>query len=136
MKRNTFCLVAVLALASLHVSAQTPNQDTQAAEPATTPAPRTPDSIVDMLTTRLSLSDDQKAKIAPIIADRQEKMRAVMNDTSSRPRQRMRQAKGIREESDKQINAILTPDQRQTYKQIEQEMQQQMRQRLQDRQQN
>ena len=38
---------------------------------------RSPDEVVAMLDSKLSLSDDQKAKIKPIIEERQQKMQAL-----------------------------------------------------------
>ncbi len=90
-----------------------------------------PDQVVNILAGKLSLTDDQKAQITPIIAERQQKMRALQSDTSERPRRKARKMKGILTDSDKKINAILTPDQQKQYAQIEQHMREQMKQRMQ-----
>ncbi len=45
-----------------------------------------------------------------LIADRQARLKAERNDPSLRGFQRAREARRIVEESDKQIDAILTPD--------------------------
>jgi hypothetical protein len=58
-----------------------------------------PDEVVAILDSKLSLSDDQKAKITPIIADRQEKIRELA-DSSGRHMRKGRQMKSIYEESD------------------------------------
>jgi hypothetical protein len=80
----------------------------------------------------LSLSDDQKSKITPIIADRQQKLKALQADTSLRPMQRVRKAKAILNESDKKIKANLTPDQQQKYVEIEQQIRDMAKQRVQE----
>jgi len=81
-----------------------------------------PDEVVGIMAEKLALSDDQKTQITPIIADRQAQLRALREDTSLRRLQRAREAKRIFNESDKKINAILTPDQRKKYAAMEQEM--------------
>jgi periplasmic protein CpxP/Spy len=101
--------------------AQSPAENPPAASPAD-PGKRSPSEVVDMLARKLSLTDDQKTKILPIIAARQQKMQEARSDSSSRPGQRMRQVKSIMDDSDAKINALLTPDQQQTYLQIEQQM--------------
>ena len=70
----------------------------------------------------MNLSDDQKAQIKPIIADRQQKMQALRSDTSLRRGQKGRQMKSIMEDSDKKINAILTADQQKQYAELKQQM--------------
>ena len=90
----------------------------------------TPDEVVAKMDSKLSLSDDQKAKIKPIIADRQEKLKALAAD-SGRRRKKAREAKSIMEDSDKQITAVLNDDQRQKYSEVQQEMREQMRERRQ-----
>jgi Spy/CpxP family protein refolding chaperone len=85
-----------------------------------------PDQMANALATRLALTDDQKTKITPILAGRQQQMKALQADTSSRPMQKMKRMKEITEDSDKKINAILTPDQRKQYAELEQQRRQQM----------
>jgi len=75
-----------------------------------------------MMTAKLNLTPDQQAKITPIIADRQQQMQAIRADTGSRPMQRMKKAKAVGEESDKKINAILTPDQQKQYAALKKQM--------------
>jgi len=93
----------------------------------------TPDEVVSKLDSKLSLTDDQKAKITPIIAERQEKLKALQADTSGRRLRKARKAKSIFEDSDKKIKAVLTDDQKQKYEAMQQEMRQQARERLQQR---
>jgi len=105
----------------------------QAPSAATGRQPMDPDEVVDMLAARLNLTEDQKTQIKPIIADRQQKLRDLRQDTSSRPMQRMRKAKKILEDSDKKIEPILNDQQKQQYAQIEEQMRQQARARMQNR---
>ena len=131
MKKQMLVAVVLLALGSTAprmIHALPPQDASQLPEGAAVP---TPDEVVGILSSKLSLSDDQKTKITPIITDRQQKMKALKADTSLRPMQHMRKAKGILSDSDKKINAVLTPDQQQKYAQVEQQMQDQMKQRMQ-----
>jgi Spy/CpxP family protein refolding chaperone len=88
-----------------------------------------PDRVMQMMTAKLGLTADQQAKIAPVIADRQQQVRALMADTSSRPFQKQRKVKEIREASDKKINVVLTPDQRKQYAELEEQMKEEMKER-------
>jgi periplasmic protein CpxP/Spy len=105
-------------------------QDSSAPPQAQTPP--SPEQVVGMLANKLSLSDDQKKAILPIIADRQQKMKALLSDTGSSRMQRGREARQIMSEGDAKINAILTPDQQAKYAQIEEQMREQMKQRMQE----
>ncbi len=101
--------------------------------PSTTGGWPTPEEAVARMSSKLNLSDDQKTKITPIIADRQSQMRALMADTSGRRMQKARKAKSIMSDSDKKIEAVLTSDQKKTYEQMKEEMREQMRARMQQR---
>jgi hypothetical protein len=97
-------------------------------------APQLPaqDRVMQMMTAKLNLSPDQQAKIAPVIADRQQQVRALMADTSSRPFQKQRKAKQIKQDSDAKINAVLTPDQQKQYAALEEQMKEEMKERRQE----
>jgi Spy/CpxP family protein refolding chaperone len=85
-----------------------------------------PEEVVAKMSSKLNLTDDQKIKITPVIADRQTKMKALMADTSGRRMQKARKAKSIMSDSDKKIEAVLTSDQKKTYAQIKEETKEQM----------
>ena len=91
-----------------------------------------PDEVVSRLDSKLSLTDDQKAAIKPIIAERQDKLRALLADGSG-PMQHRRELRSIVKDSDSRINALLTPAQQKQYAEVEKEMRAQMRERLQQR---
>ena len=126
-----FCLFALLAA----VPGQAKAQDSQDSAPAQAQASGgwpTPDQVVAKLDSKLALSDDQKAKITPIIADRQQKLKDLAN-SSGRRRKKARKMRSVIQDSNKKIEALLTDDQKQKYEQMEQEMRAQMRQRMQER---
>jgi len=118
-------LLLLLGGAAALVQAQSPPQAPASDSPAA--AGHSPADVVAMLGKRLSLSDDQKSQIYPIIAGRQQQILAIRNDSSLPPRQKKSQVEGIMKDSDAKINALLTPEQQQGYAQIEQEMRAQMR---------
>ncbi len=122
MKRSILVLAVVLGLGIVGGVAGA----ARAQEASQLPAP---DRVMKMMTAKLGLTDDQQAKIAPIIAERQQKVKALMADTSARPFQRQRQAKQIRESSDAKINAVLTPDQQKQYAALEEQMKEEMKER-------
>ena len=120
----------VLALAMLSGTIQA--QTSGAAAPAAPQWPA-PEQVVDSMASKLGLNADQKSQMIPIIADRQQKLRALREDASLSRWQRMRQSKQIMSDSDRKIDALLSAQQQQQYAEIEREMRQQFRQRMQSR---
>jgi len=92
-----------------------------------------PQEMVKRLQTKLSLSAEQASALTPIIASRQEKLKAVLADTGTRRLKRRRELRGIVAESDKQINALLTPEQQKQYAEIEKQLHEELKQRMQER---
>ena len=119
-----------LAAASIPARAQDQEAQSQASGVRQIPSP---DDVVQRLGEKLSLSDDQKAQIKPIIAERQQKMEALRSDSSLRRGQKGRKMKSIMEDSDKKIDAILTPEQQKQYAELKQQMKEQMKERRQNR---
>ena len=93
---------------------------------------RTPDEVVATLDSKLSLTDDQKAKIKPIVEERQQKMR-TLSDSGGRRMRKAREAKSIMQDSDKKIDAILNEEQRKMYAEIKGQMREEAKQRRQAR---
>jgi Spy/CpxP family protein refolding chaperone len=98
-----------------------------AAPPETESVGRSANDVLNMLSQRLSLSDDQRSKILPILEERRQKIREVLADATSSRRQKMGQMAGILEDSDKRINALLSLEQQKTYAVVEQEVKAQMK---------
>lgn len=65
---------------------------------------------------KLNLSADQTAKLEPIMADRQQKMKALHADTSLSADQKKAQRKQIMQDSQTQLASVLTPEQLQQMK--------------------
>ena len=87
----------------------------------------TPDERLANLSSKLNLTDDQKAKIKPILEDEATKMQALHDDTSTPRMQKMQKGREIHDAHDQQINAILTPDQQAKYAEMKKEAMEKMR---------
>jgi uncharacterized lipoprotein YmbA len=139
-------LIAVLLLAPCSIAAiPAPASQLQDSAPATQPAPAapvaqaapvtawpTPEKVVAILDTKLALTDSQKSELVPIIAERQQKLKALAADTSGRPRRRVRKAEEILKDSDKKIKKVLSPEQQEKYAAMEQQMREQLMERMQE----
>jgi Spy/CpxP family protein refolding chaperone len=126
-----------LALAiSLPAAAQSPatNPSSQSAPAQTAPAP--PSSVQQSAPSTaspnsaqsqanqdnpLNLTDEQKAKLRPIIADENQQMEALRNDNSMSQAQKIDKANQIRAQASPKIKAILTPEQLQKLAQMQQD---------------
>ncbi len=112
LKFVALCLsLAVTAVPMLKAQSDSDN----AAKPARERGPGGPGGrrgpSIDMLAQELGLSAEQKEKIAPILKDQEEKGQAIRKDESLSREQKMEKAKALREESQKAITALLTPEQ-------------------------
>src|SRR5262245_24718607 len=70
--------------------------------------------MLDRLQTRLKLTEDQKARIKPIIEATGTDMEGIRRETAARVHQRIGQ-------TNEQISALLTPEQRVEFKKIQEE---------------
>jgi hypothetical protein len=71
-----------------------------------------PEKEVAHLRKRYHLTDAQQSGIAPLIKDRDDKLKALFSDAGLDPEDLFPQAEAIRLESDKKIEGILDPSQR------------------------
>ena len=81
-----------------------------------------PESRLKMLTEKLDLTEDQQAKLKPILEDESTQMKTLHDDTSLAPEDKRAKMKELHESSTEKINAVLTPDQQSKWKQMKQEM--------------
>lgn len=116
--------LAVVLVASLTAyAAQTaPATQGHSATGGSMMGPMTPENRLKMLTEKLNLTDDQQAKLKPIIEDQSKQMKAIHDDTSLAPTDKQAKMKEIHESSIEKMNAILTPEQQAKWKQMRQEM--------------
>ena len=69
----------------------------------------------------LNLTDEQKAKLRPIVTDENQQLNAVQNDASLTPEQKSAKANEIRQTATPKIKAILTAEQLQKLADMQQE---------------
>jgi Spy/CpxP family protein refolding chaperone len=79
----------------------------------------TPEAQLDRLTQQLNLTDEQKAKIKPILEDQAKQMETLRGDTSVSPQDRRSQFMQLRENTSKKIRAVLDPDQQKKYDEMQ-----------------
>ena len=73
----------------------------------------------------LNLTDEQRQKLRPIIADETRQMDAARNDSSLTQEQKVTKINQIRDEASPKIKAILTPEQLQKLADMQQKARQQ-----------
>jgi Spy/CpxP family protein refolding chaperone len=80
-----------------------------------------PTRQLERLTRELSLTSDQQDKIKPLLAERQQKMQALMQDQSLSPEDRRTQMRSIMEGTNNSIKANLADDQKQKFETMQQQ---------------
>jgi Spy/CpxP family protein refolding chaperone len=73
----------------------------------------------------LNLTDQQKAKLQPILAEEQQQLEALRSNTSMTQEQKVSKANEIREAASPKIRAVLTPEQIQKLGDLQKARQQQ-----------
>ena len=66
----------------------------------------------------LNLTDDQRAKIQPILQSSRQQAQAVRNDTTLTPEQKQAKMRDIHQGAMTQMNSLLTPEQQQQWQQM------------------
>ena len=84
-------------------------------------ATSSPEAHLQMLSDKLNLTEDQKAKLKPILQDQVQQLRALRDDPSLSPEQKSAKKQIIHELIHDQINNVLTPEQQEKFKQMKQE---------------
>jgi protein CpxP len=129
MKANKTMLIAALAAGSLLVwspalrAADTntpPSTPPAGAPPAGQRPPGMRGPTLDQLAQQLNLTDDQKAKVKPILEARDKKIADLRGDTSLSQEDRRTKMQSIREETTAQMKAVLTPEQFDKYQKMTQ----------------
>lgn len=120
MSRVRMLLVAVL-LAGFAAFAQdsAPTPPATTATPPATTSPRhnhmhgdRAEQRLKRMAKRLSLTDDQKEKVRPILQDEEKQLTNLESDGNLTPQQKRKKEREIRVSSRSQIDAILTPEQK------------------------
>jgi Spy/CpxP family protein refolding chaperone len=113
---NRLLLSTSLALALSGSLAFAQQQDAAPAPAAKHHHAHNPQREAAKLSKKLNLSSDQTAKLEPILADRDNKIAALTNDTTIAPAVMKQQMRTIRQQTRQQLATILTPDQLQQLK--------------------
>ena len=66
----------------------------------------------------LNLTDDQKAKVAPILQKAKADVKAIRADESLTKKQKHQQIEAVRQSTSQQLQAVLTPEQFQKFQAI------------------
>ena len=78
------------------------------------------------MTKRYKLSSDQQAQIKPILANQQQQMQALRQDSTLSRQDKMAKVKSIRDDSSAKIQAFLNDGQNQKFAQDQQRRQEHM----------
>ncbi|SFS10317.1 hypothetical protein SAMN05421771_1776 [Granulicella pectinivorans] len=106
--------LALIVLSGSLAFAQAPQQapaDTPQAAPMHRQHKPNPHREAAMLTKKLNLTPDQTAKLEPILADRDQKIAALKQNTSLSQADFRAQMKSIHKDTKIQLEGVLTPDQ-------------------------
>ena len=124
MSNSRWSILTILVFLAAALTFAQPSQESQAPTPdkhAGMHHEESADQHLQMLSEKLNLTDDQKAKIKPILQDQMRQMKAVHEDTSLSEEQKRAKMKSIHESSHDQINAVLTPEQQAKFEQMRKE---------------
>ncbi|BFI97558.1 MAG: hypothetical protein RSP_30680 [Rhodanobacter sp.] len=122
--RLTVCALALALLVAAPFGAASAQDGTPAAGDTAT-APRhlpDPQKQAHRLANKLGLDADQQSKLAAILSDRQQQVAALRADSSLSKPDRKTKLLAVRQGSESQIQALLTPAQQQQYAQLQQAM--------------
>ena len=79
------------------------------------------DDQLQHLTKKLKLSDDQQAKLKPILEDQNKQMQAIHNDSSLSREDRFSKMQDLRQSSDTQIKSVLNEEQQKSFDKMREE---------------
>ncbi len=79
---------------------------------------------LDHMSRQLNLTDEQKAKLKPVLEDEMKQMQAVRQDSSLSRDQRREKMMQIHQSTKPQIEAVLTPEQKDKLNRMHEERQQ------------
>ena len=79
-----------------------------------------PDEELQRLDKALTLTDDQKGQIKPILEDRQQKIQSLRSDTSLSEQDRRSKMRSTFEDSNKKIRDVLNDDQKKKFDEMQQ----------------
>ena len=102
-------------------TSQAPQTPPASGQSAMGGAASSPEAHLQMLSEKLSLTEDQKAKLRPIFQDQEKQLKAVHDDPALSQEQKTAKKKALHESFHEQINAVLTPEQQAKFKEMKHE---------------
>ncbi|HEX7287318.1 MAG TPA: hypothetical protein VF532_14120 [Candidatus Angelobacter sp.] len=114
----TFALVLAVCCVPALAQGTADQAGTMAADPETKAKVQ---AGLQHLSTELNLTEDQKAKIKPILQDEYNQLSAVKADSSLSPDQKQAKVAEIHGNAKSQIQSILTPEQQQKFAAMKEE---------------
>ena len=88
----------------------------------------TVDDQLKHLTKKLNLSDDQQAKLKPILEDQRKQMDAIRSDSSLSRQDRFGKMQELRQSSDTQIKSVLNDEQQKNFDKMREDQANRMKQ--------
>ena len=88
------------------------------------------DDQLKHLTKKLNLTEDQQAKVKPILDDQHNQMEQLRADNSGSREDRWKKMREIRENSDNQIKSVLNEDQQKQFDAMREEQRSRMKERM------
>lgn len=125
MSKTRWSILALLLFSAAGLAFGRTSQEPQAPTPdkhAGMHRAESADQQLQTLSEKLNLTDDQKAKIKPILEDQMKQMKALHEDSSLSAEQKRDKMKSIHDTSHEQINAVLTPEQQTKFKEMQEHM--------------
>jgi periplasmic protein CpxP/Spy len=124
--------MAALSVVTPMVTAQTQdsaeNKSQQDTAQSSAQQQENAESKLQQISQQLNLSEEQKTKLKPILQDEVDQLKALKSDTSASSQDKLQKAKEIRASHKQQIDAILTPEQKQKWQQMKEQAVDQMKQ--------
>jgi Spy/CpxP family protein refolding chaperone len=124
-------LLAVCALATVAFAQQNPPPQGGGDDQGRRRGMPSVEDQIKNLTERLSLTDDQQAKVKTILEDTRGQMTKLMQDESMSREDKMAKGRSLRETANGKIRDVLTDEQKKKFDDMQQEMRDRMRQRQQ-----
>jgi Spy/CpxP family protein refolding chaperone len=121
MKNKCYLLSLVLVIAGLGVSGSVARAEEPTAKPEIAPEKGRAaiQERLKKLSENLNLTDEQKEKLKPIIREQAGKMRELRQNSDLSREDKLAKLKELREDMDKKIEPILTPEQKEKWKKFE-----------------
>ena len=114
-----FALTAVFLVAGQ--ASQAPQTSPASGQSAMAAHASSPEAHLQMLSEKLNLTDDQETKLRPVLQEREQQLKAMHDDSSLSQDQNRAKLTAIHESLYEQINAVLTPEQQDKFKEMKHE---------------